>query len=276
MKYIKLNNGLEIPIIGLGTYPLNRIALIKAMWYAYKNGCESFDTSSAYGNERWLGIGIRILKLFGVNKIFITTKLSNEGQIKGNIREELLKSMKKLNVDCIDLYLMHWPNPETYLDSWREMEKLYEEGLVRGIGVCNFHEHHFENLLKVARIKPVINQIEIHPLLTQEPLRRYLEKNQIQVQSYSPVARMDKKLIDNHLLVLLSKKYNKSVPQIILRWNIQNNIITIPKSGNKFRIKENFNIFDFELTKNELNQIDSLNENYRVRFNPDTVDFNKV
>lgn len=276
MKYIKLNNGLEIPIIGLGTYPLNRIALIKAMWYAYKNGCESFDTSSAYGNERWLGIGIRILKLFGAKKIFITTKLSNVGQRKGDIRKELLKSMKKLNVDCIDLYLMHWPNPETYLDSWREMEKLYEEGLVRGIGVCNFHEHHFEKLLEVAKIKPIINQVEIHPLFTQEPLRQYLEKNQIQVQSYSPVARMDKKLIENQLLVSLSKKYNKTVPQIILRWNIQKNIITIPKSGNKLRIKENFNIFDFELTENELNQIDSLNENYRVRFNPDTVDFNKV
>lgn len=276
MKFIKLNNGLNMPIIGLGTYPLNRFKLIKAMYFAYKNGCISFDTSSAYRNERWLGIGIKILKFFGAKNLFITTKLSNHSQRKGNIREELLKSMKKLNLKYIDLYLMHWPNPDTYLDSWKEMEKLYEEGLVRAIGVCNFHEHHLEKLLEIAKVKPVINQIEIHPLLTQMPLREYCKSKKIQLQSYSPIARMDKKLVENQILISIAKKYNKSVPQIILKWNIQSNIITIPKSGNKIRIKENFDIFNFELTNQELEEIDNLNENYRVRYNPDTVDYTKV
>lgn len=276
MKFIKLNNGLNMPIIGLGTYPLNRFKLIKAMYYAYKNGCISFDTSSAYGNERWLGIGIKILKVFGIKNIFITTKLSNYSQRDGNVKKALLDSMKRLGVNYIDLYLMHWPNPDTYLDSWKQMEELYEQGLVGAIGVCNFHEHHLEELLEIAKVKPVINQIEIHPLLTQVPLREYCKNKGIQVQSYSPIARMDKKLVENQLLISLAKKYNKTVPQIILKWNIQSNIITIPKSGSKIRIKENFDIFDFELSNDELENINSLNENYRVRYNPDTVDFTKV
>jgi len=276
MKNIILNNGVKMPIIGLGTYPLNRFNLIKAMWYAKKNDCTSFDTSSAYGNERWLGLGIKILKLFGVKNIFITTKLSNNSQRKGNIREALLESMKKLDVEKIDLYLMHWPNPETYLESWKEMEKLYREGLVKAIGVCNFHEHHFEKLLEIAEIIPVINQIELHPLLTQMHLREYCKSKNIQIQSYSPVARMNPKLIENNILVSIAKKYNKSVPQIILRWNIENNIITIPKSGTKNRIKENLNIFDFQLTNEEIANINNINEDFRVRYNPDTVDYFKV
>ena len=276
VKEIVLNNGLKMPIMGLGTYPLNRFKLIKAMWYAHKNGCISFDTSSAYGNERWLGIGIKILKIFGAKNIFITTKLSNASQRKGNIREALLDSMQRLDLKYIDLYLMHWPNPETYIESWKEMEKLYQEGLVKAIGVCNFHEHHLEKLLKVAEVIPVINQIELHPLLTQVPLKTYCESKGIKIQSYSPIARMNPKLIENNILVSIAKKYKKSVPQIILRWNIENNIITIPKSGSKNRIIENFNIFDFGLTAEEINDINNLNEDFRVRYNPDTVDYFKV
>jgi len=273
MKNIVLNNGLKMPIIGLGTYPLNRFKLIKAMWYAHKKGCTSFDTSSAYHNERWLGVGI---KIFGVKNIFITTKLSNTSQRNGNIREALLESIKRLGVKHIDLYLMHWPNPDTYLESWKEMEKLYKEGLVKAIGVCNFHEHHLEKLLEVAEITPVINQIELHPLLTQMPLREYCKSKNIQIQSYSPIARMNPKLIENSILVSIAKKYNKSVPQVILRWNLENNIVTIPKSGSKDRIIENFDIFDFNLTDEEMDDINNINENFRVRYNPDTVDYFKV
>lgn len=276
MKNIVLNNGLKMPIIGLGTYPLNRFKLIKAMWYAHKNGCISFDTSSAYGNERSFGIGVKILKFFEAKNIFITTKLNNASQRKGNIREALLSSMKRLGVKHIDLYLMHWPNPETYLGSWKEMEKLYKEGIVKTIGVCNFHEHHLDKLLEIAEVIPAINQIELHPLLSQKPLREYCESRGIQIQAYSPVARMDPKLIKNPVLEKLAKKYNKTVPQIILRWNIESNIITIPKSGNKNRIIENFNIFDFELTAEDISDINNLNEDYRVRYNPDTVDYFKV
>jgi diketogulonate reductase-like aldo/keto reductase len=276
MKNIVLNNSLKMPIIGLGTYPLNRFNLLKSIFYAHKNSCISFDTSPSYGNEKWLGIGMNLLKFFGVKNIFITTKLSNVSQREGNIREALIESMKRLNVKYIDLYLMHWPNPETYLNSWKEMEKLYKEGLVKAIGVCNFHEHHLEKLLEVAEVTPVINQIELHPLLTQVPLREYCKSKDIQIQSYSPIARMNVKLIENDTLISIAKKYNKSVPQIILRWNIENDIITIPKSGSKRRIKENFNIFNFELIDEEIENINNLNEDFRVRYNPDTVDYFKV
>ncbi|MGA1933004.1 aldo/keto reductase [Arcobacter sp. YIC-464] len=276
MKYITLNNNLKMPIIGLGTYPLNRIALLKTILNANKFGCKSFDTSSAYGNEWWLGLSLKLLELYGTRDIFITSKLSNTSQRKGDIRKALLTSMKKLKVKQLDLYLMHWPNPDTYLDSWKEMEKLYKEGLVKAIGVCNFHVHHLEKLLEVAEIIPAINQIELHPLLSQESLRLYCKSKGIQVQAYSPVARMDSKLISHSVLMELAKKYNKTVPQIILRWDIQNEIITIPKSGNKDRIKENLDVFDFELTKEEIKKIDAINEDYRVRYNPDTVDYFKV
>jgi len=184
--------------------------------------------------------------------------------------------MKKLGVKQLDLYLMHWPNPETYLDSWKEMETLYKEGLVKAIGVCNFHEHHLQKLLEIAEVTPVINQIELHPLLSQKPLREYCKSKGIQIQAYSPVARMDSKLIEHPVLVELAKKYTKTVPQIILKWDVQHDIITIPKSGNKLRIKENLDIFDFELTEDEMKKIDNINENYRVRYDPDTVDYLKV
>lgn len=276
MKNIQLNNNTKMPLMGLGTYPLNGFKLFKTIIYAYITGFRSFDTSSAYGNEKWIGRSIKFLKLFGVNDIFITTKLSNSDQRNGSVREAVLRSLDRLNIDKIDLYLMHWPNPDTYLDSWKQMEELYNEGLLGAIGVCNFHQHHLKELLKVADVIPAVNQVELHPLLTQKSLRDYCSHLGIKVQAYSPIARMHPSLINNIVLIKLAKKYNKTVPQIILRWDIQNEIITIPKSGKKVRIIENFNIFDFQLTSIEMKSINGINEDFRVRFNPDTVDFHKV
>jgi methylglyoxal/glyoxal reductase len=276
MEFVTLNNGLKMPIVGLGTYPLNGFELLKCIWIAKKNGYISIDTSTSYGNEKWIGRATKLIGFLNKEKFFITTKLGNSDQRQGDVRKALLESMNRLGVKYVDLYLMHWPNPETYIDSWKQMEELYKEGLVGAIGVCNFHEHHLEKLLNATGIVPVINQIELHPLLTQERLREYCQSKGIQVESYSPVARMDPKLIQNDFLVKLSKKYQKTVPQIILRWNIENRIITIPKSGTKNRIIENIDIFDFNLTKDEVKQIDSLNEDYRVRYDPDTVDYYKV
>ncbi|RXJ64757.1 aldo/keto reductase [Halarcobacter anaerophilus] len=276
LEFITLNNGLKMPMLGLGTYPLNRLKLLKSIWIAQNNGYISIDTSRSYGNEKWIGRSLKLINLFNNQKLFITTKLGNSDQRKGNVRKALKESMDRLGVNYVDLYLMHWPNPDTYIASWKQMEVLYKEGLVGAIGVCNFHKHHLEKLLKEAEIVPAINQIELHPLLTQEPLRDYCKSKGIQIESYSPVARMDPKLIENPLLVNLSKKYNKTVPQIILRWNIENKIVTIPKSGTKNRIIENIDIFDFKLTSDEVEQINNLNEDYRVRYNPDTVDYYKV
>lgn len=273
MKYVLLNNNIKMPILGMGTYPLNGFSLISTVINAYLNGYENFETSAAYFNEKYLGISLKIIKLLGAKNIFITTKLSNTAQREGNIRKALLSSMEKLGVKKIDLYLMHWPYPEKYLDSWKEMELLYKEGLIKAIGVCNFHEHHLEKLLEIADIIPAVNQVEIHPLLSQKPLRDYCENKGIKMQAYSPVARMNPKLISHPVLIKIANKYNKTVPQIILRWDIQNEIMAIPKSSNRKRIKENIDIFDFSLTENEIIKIDNINENFRVRFNPDTVDY---
>jgi len=273
MQYVRLNNNLEMPIIGIGTFPLKGVSLIKTVLNAYRCGYTSIDTSAAYFNEECLGVAIKRIMSYGANPLFITTKLSNTSQRENNVREGFFNSLKRLGLKKIDLYLMHWPYPEKYLESWKQMETLYKEGLIGAIGVCNFHQHHLERLLEAAEVVPAINQIELHPLLSQKPLRDYCKDKGIHVQAYSPIARMDPKLVEHPVLVELAKKYKKTVPQVILRWEIQEGIIIIPKSGNKNRIEENIDIFDFELTKNEMLKIESLNEDYRVRFNPDTVDY---
>lgn len=153
-----------------------------------------------------------------------------------------MNSLSKLRLKRLDLYLMHWPNPDTFLDSWKQMEKLYQEGLVRAIGVCNFHEYHLLQLLNIASVVPVVNQIELHPLLTQEPLVKFCQNNGIVVQAYSPLARMDKKLVENVLLKEISIQYNKTVPQVILRWIIQSGYLTCPKSSHYYRMKQNVEI----------------------------------
>lgn len=275
MEYFELNNGLRMPAMGLGTFPMNRLTLLKTIRKATKVGFNSFDTSNAYGNERYVGYGVKFTSLSREN-VFITTKLSNTQQRVGNIRKAVETSLRLLNVDYIDLYLMHWPNPDTYLSSWTQMEKMYEEGLFKAIGVCNFHQHHLNNLLKVANVVPSVNQVEIHPLLTQKPLIKFCKSLGIQLEAYSPLARMDPKLINNEYLVKLSKKYDKTVVQVILRWSYQCGVVSIPKTQNKERLKENINIFDFQLTDEEIVNIDNLNCDYRVRHNPDDCDFAKL
>lgn len=265
-----------MPMIGIGTYPLNGISLIKAIVNAYRSGYTNFETSAAYFNEECLGVSLELIKSLGAKEIFITTKLSNSAQREGDARKALLNSMKKLRVEQVDLYLIHWPYPQKYLDSWKQMEALHKEGLVKAIGVCNFHEHHLNKLLEVAEVVPAVNQIEIHPLFSQKPLREYCENRGIKLQAYSPIARMNPKLVENELLVKLANKYQKTVPQIILRWDIQSGLLTVPKSGNRKRIQENIDIFDFELTQEEMYKIEHINEDYRVRFNPDTVDYVNV
>ena len=267
MKNIVLNNGVEIPPIVLGTYPIKGSELMNVVNLATRYGYRAYDTSDAYKNEQALGEGIR---KSGLNRksIFISTKLSNRQQKTGNIKKSLEKSMEYLGVDYIDLYLMHWPNPGTFLDSWIQMEQVYKEGKVRSIGVCNFHKQHFDELLRVASIIPVINQIEIHPLLSQKPLLKYCCELNIKGMAYTPLARMHEKLISNNILNDLSHKYNKSVPQIILRWDYQLGLISVPKSSNDIRLKENISIFDFELSNDEIAQINRINEDYRIRYNP--------
>jgi methylglyoxal/glyoxal reductase len=276
MQNIRLNNDIEMPIMGIGTFPLKGVPLIKTALTAYNYGYRSFDTSAAYFNEECLGVAIKRIKSYNGSLPFVTTKLSNTSQRENKVREGFFTSLKKLGLEQIDLYLMHWPYPEKFVESWKQMESLYKEGFVRAIGVCNFHQHHLDSLLQEAEIIPAVNQVELHPLLSQKPLRDYCKDKEIHVQAYSPIARMEPKLVEHPTIIALAKKYKKTAPQIVLRSDIQEGISVIPKSSNRNRIKENIDIFDFELTKKEMLAISGLNEDYRLRFDPDTVDYINV
>lgn len=275
MKTVKLNNGVEMPVIGLGTFPMNKMPLIKNIRKAVQIGYTAFDTSSAYQNEKSVGWGV---KFCGKKReeLFITTKISNTQQYKSNATDALKDSLRRLKLSYVDLYLIHWPVPEMFLQTWKEMEKLYRDGLVRAIGVCNFHQHHMEKLLEIAEIVPAVNQVELHPLLSQEELHAYCTHKGIQMEAYTPIARMDDKLVKNEVLLKIATEHQKTVVQVILRWDYQRGIIPIPKSANPERLKQNIDIFDFSLTTKEMMEIDALNQNYRVRYDPDNCDFKKL
>lgn len=272
---LKLANGILIPKVGFGTFPMNRFKLLKAVLIALKCGYKRFDTASAYGNERWLGFALK-LSLKKRTDYFITTKLSNYEQKNCSVEVALKRSMKKLGVKYIDLYLMYWPNPETYLEKWKEMEELYKKGLVKAIGVCNFHEHHLERLISNSEIVPVLNQIELTPLLNQKKLEEYCKEKNIVIEAYSPLARMHEKIRENKVLNDLAKDKNRTISQIILKWNLEKERCFSVKSESKKRIKENIDIYDFYLKKDEILDIDKIDSNFRVRHNPDDCDFSKL
>lgn len=276
MRDIMLSNGVEIPVIGFGTFPMRKFELINAVWDGVKAGYTLFDTATAYHNEPELGLALR--RYFGEKKksLFVSTKISNRQQEMKDTRASLNRSLKKLGLKKIDMYMLHWPLPDHFIDTWKQMEDLYDEGKIRVLGVCNFHQHHLEELFENCRIKPMVNQVELHPLLSQKPLRDFCSKNGIVVEAYSPTARMDKKLVKHPLLEEIANTHNKSVVQIILRWDYQNGVIPIIKSSNKDRMRSNINIFDFELSKKEMEMIEGMNENYRVRHDPDNCDFSKI
>ena len=218
------------------------------------------DTASFYGNEVGIGNGI---KESGISRedIFLVTKLWNDDHGYDKTIEAFNKSLERLQVNYIDLYLVHWPN-KLNSETWKAFEYLYKTGKVKAIGVCNFKIGHLEELKKTAEIMPMVNQIEIHPQSSKNDMLSYCEENNIQLVAWSPIMRG--KLFSNKLMIDLSEKYKKTIAQIILRWHVQRGIIPIPKSSNEERIKENLSIFDFELSNDDMKTIDLLNEGYNV------------
>ena len=258
---VKLINNIEIPTIGFGTYKLgNEDQTIDSIKDALNLGYRHIDTASFYGNEKFIGKAINESKIKRED-LFITTKLWQDSHGYDNTIKAFYDSIEKLGVDYLDLYLIHWPTEENS-ETWRALEDLYDEGKIKSIGVCNFKIGHLEDLKKTARIMPMVNQIEVHPGYTKKETIEYCIKNNIQVVAWSPIMRG--KLSNNDKMIYLSKKYNKSITQIILRWHIQNSIIPIPKSSNKSRMKENIDIFDFSIDFEDLKIIDSLNINESV------------
>lgn len=256
-----LSNGVKMPSIGFGTYKSgNDEETAKIIKYALNIGYRQIDTASFYGNEVGIGNGI---KESGINRedIFIVTKLWNDDHGYDKTIEAFNKSLEKLQVNYIDLYLIHWPN-KINSETWKAFEYLYKTGKVKSIGVCNFKIGHLEELKKTAKIMPMVNQVEIHPQSSKNDMLSYCEENNIQLVAWSPIMRG--KLFSNELMINLAEKYKKTIAQIILRWHFQRGVIPIPKSSNEERIKENLNIFDFELSINDMKSIDLLNEGNNV------------
>lgn len=236
------------------------------------NNFISIDTSRAYGySEKIIG------KYLEKNRksFFIITKISNNDQFSGNIYEAVKESLNNLKIDKIDLLLMHWPVDGKYIDTWKQMIEIKKQGLCKSIGVCNCNIHHLEKIKQETSELPVVNQIECHPLFTQDSLRSYCKNNNISVMAYTSLARMDERL-KKTCLVNISKKYKKNIAQIILKWHIQIGNIPIFNTSNLNTFVENIDIFDFELTKEEINNISSININSRLRYDPDNCDFTKL
>ncbi|WP_283704241.1 aldo/keto reductase [Clostridium perfringens] len=273
---ITLNNGIEMPRVGLGVFRVeNSSELVNAVKVAIKNGYRSIDGAAIYGNEETMGEGIREgIKEAGISRedLFITSKVWNADLGYESTIAAYEASLKRLDVDYLDLYLIHWPVEGKYKEAWRALEYLYKEGRVKAIGVSNFQVHHLQDLLKDAEIKPVINQIELHPYLSQEKVREFCKENDIQVEAWSPLMAGNG-LLENDILKEIAKKYNKTTAQVVLRWDLQNQVITIPKSTNEGRLVENIDIFGFNLSKDDMDRIDSLNKDLRVGPDPDNFDF---
>ena len=270
-----LNNGVEMPWLGLGVFKVEEgQELVDAVKTAIKHGYRSIDTAAIYGNEVGVGQGIReAMEEAGIARenLFITSKVWNSELGYEKTIAAYEESLSKLGLEYLDLFLIHWPVEGKYSDAWRALETLYKEGRVKAIGVSNFQIHHLENLMKDAEIKPMINQVEYHPRLTQKDLKSFCKENNIQLEAWSPL--MQGQLLENVELQEIAKKYGKSVAQIILRWDLQNGVITIPKSTKAHRIAENADVFDFELTEEDMKHIESLNQNHRVGPDPDNFDF---
>ena len=249
-----LHNGVEMPWFGLGVFKVeDGQELVEAVKVAIKDGYRSIDTAAIYGNEKAVGQGIRAgIKETGISRedLFITSKVWNADQGYETTIAAYEESLKKLELDYLDLYLVHWPVEGKYKDAWRALETLYKEGRVRAIGVSNFQIHHLEDLMKDAEIKPMVNQVEYHPRLTQKELQAFAKNKDIQLEAWSPL--MQGQLLDNETLQEIADKYGKSIAQVILRWDLQNGVITIPKSTKEHRIAENATVFDFELTKEDM------------------------
>lgn len=265
-----LNNGIKMPWLGLGVWKVKEGDEVQhAILLAIETGYRAIDTAAVYGNEAGVGDAIRDSGI-ARDQLFITTKVWNSDQGYETTLKAFDESMKKLRLDYLDLYLVHWPVQGKYLDTWKALEKLYRDGYVRAIGVSNFHVHHLEDLKQNSEIVPAVDQVEYHPLLTQKELLAYCKENGIQMEAWSPLMQGN---LDQPVLVEIGQKYGKSPAQVILRWDLQNGVVTIPKSVTPERIRQNADVFDFTLTAEEMEQISRLNQNKRFGPDPDNFDF---
>jgi len=257
MQKVKLNNGVEMPVLGFGVFQVTDLAECeRSVLDAIRTGYRLIDTASSYMNEEAVG---RAIKKSGVprEELFITTKLWIQSEGYEGTKKAFETSLKKLQLDYLDLYLIHQPYGDVY-GEWRAMEDLYKEGKVRAIGVSNFQPDRLIDLIIHHKIVPAVNQIEMHPFHQQIEAQSFLIENNVQTESWGPFAEGKNNIFHNEVLVAIAEKYNKSTAQVMLRWQTQRGIVAIPKSVRKERIEENFNIFDFELNNEDMDAIKTL------------------
>jgi diketogulonate reductase-like aldo/keto reductase len=266
--YVILNNGVKMPLLGFGTYNAeDLVKLNNSIKECIKIGYRHIDTASFYGNEEVIGSALMESDI-SRNEIFLADKVWNSEQGYDKTLKAFKNSIKKLKTDYLDLYLIHWPqalNKET----WKALEKLYKEGYIRAIGVSNFTINHLKELIENAEIMPAVNQIEFHPRLVQKELMEYCKEYNVQLEAWSPLMRG--LVFEIPFLQKLSQKYERTISQIVLRWDLQMGVATIPKSTTYTRIKENADIFNFEITKEDMSEIEKLNDGLRIGMNPNDV-----
>ncbi|KAB8139003.1 aldo/keto reductase [Gracilibacillus oryzae] len=266
-----LNNGTKIPAIGLGVYKVEAgDEAYQSVKSALEIGYRHIDTASFYANEEDVG---KAIKDSGIPRedIFVTTKVWNDEQGYEEAKAAIDRSLDRLGMEYVDLYLIHWPVPGKFTETWKALEEIYQSGKAKAIGVSNFLPHHLEELLQAAETKPMVNQIELHPQLQQDETRTFCQEHNILIEAWAPLGKAS--YFDHPVLQELAEKHQKTPAQIIVRWQYQSGIITIPKSVHKHRQEENVDIFDFELETEDMDKMTGMNEEKRLGKHPDEFDY---
>lgn len=265
--WVVLNNGVEIPALGFGVWQIeDEETCVNAVVTAIETGYRMIDTASIYMNEK--AVGNAILKS-GIqrNDLFVTSKLWVQDHGYESAKSAFQRTLDRLQLDYLDMYLLHWPFGD-FLGAWKALEELYAEGKIKAIGVCNFTIEKLEELKANSKVIPVVNQIELHPLFQQKELQIYNRENNIVTEPWSPLGNGSDAILNNESLLKIAKNCNKTVAQIVLRWHLQEGFVVIPKSITPSRIQENFNVFDFELSQEEMDEIRKIDTNTRIFFDP--------
>lgn len=258
MEYVTLSNGVKMPMLGYGVYQVTQEECERCVLDALKVGYRSLDTAQSYFNEEQVG---RAIQKSGVprEEIFLTTKIWIEHYGYEQAKQSVIDSMKKLQTDYLDLVLLHQPFSD-YYGAYRALEDLYEEGKIRAIGISNFYPDRMVDIASFARIKPLVNQVEVHPLNQQKKAKEWMDKYNVQIEAWAPFGEGRGEMFSNPVLLSIANAHGKSAAQVILRWHIQRGVVVIPKSTHIERMKENFNVFDFELTEEEMNKISDIDK----------------